>query len=96
MRQDILLNGEWDFMPIYGERTLELPETLEYEKEKIFVPSSWKNGTKSMSVEKYGFDPFNTFNYPSKWEDAKSGVIARTITVSEDMKKQKIVLKFDD
>lgn len=95
MRKDILLNGEWDFMPIYGKRTLELPDKIEYAKEKILVPSSWKNGTKSMSVKKYGFDPFNTFNYPEQWEDAKSGVIARTITVSEDMKKQKIVLKFD-
>ena len=95
MRKDILLNGDWDFMPIYETGVLELPEKVTYEKEKLSVPSSWRNGTSSMSVEKYGFDPFNTFDYPEEWDRARSGVIARTIEITPEMKENTVILKFD-
>lgn len=95
MRKDILLNGEWDFMPIYETGVLSLPKNIIYDREKLSVPSSWRNGTSSMGIAKYGFDPFNTFNYPNEWDKAGSGVIARTISVSEQMKENRLILKFD-
>lgn len=34
-RERICLNGEWDFIPVYGVKTnLELPEGLKYDQQK--------------------------------------------------------------
>ena len=44
MNDKLFLNGEWDFMPIYGvESDLNLPDEITYDEAKIFVPSSWYN-----------------------------------------------------
>lgn len=105
MRKDILLNGEWDFMPIYEEQVHELPQKVSYDKEKIIVPSSWRSRISKASLEKYGlkretfrkykYNLFDTNDYPDHWNEARSGVLAKTIEVTGEMKSGTIILKFD-
>ena len=94
MREKMLLNGEWDFMPIYDDPfTLSLPKTLKFEEEKCVVPSSWREHV--MKVDKYGFDPMSVFDYPEKWNKALAGVLHTTFAVPESMRGERLFLKFE-
>lgn len=98
-RKIVCLNGEWDFMPVYGVKAcLDLPERLSFEEEKIRVPSSWRY----MSVEgsecfgKVGtFEPFNMFDYPGEWSKADTGIYRRTFVIPDNMLGSKLFLRFD-
>ena len=40
-KERVCLNGEWDFMPVYGVKAcLDLPQEIRFEEVKIRVPSS--------------------------------------------------------
>lgn len=107
LNNTICLNGEWDFMPLYGVRSsFNLPERLNFEKQKITVPSSWRFANPE---RKFGvvddFQPYNNFNYPLKWHEAETGVYRKTFTLNvdifsnyetmESMIKNRLFLKFD-
>lgn len=102
-RNILCLNGEWDFMPIYGVKScLSMPEKIVYEEEKIRVPSSWRyviqEGTpfcKSGFGMVDEFQPFNMFQYPEKWSKADTALYRRTFTVSDDMLEGRVFLRFD-
>ena len=85
----IYLNGEWEFMPLYDvECSLDLPQDLVYEEQKIRVPSSWL--TTNMSVR--SFTPFRLNDYPEEWGKAKTAVYHRTFTLPQDTVGQRIFL----
>jgi len=97
LRQTICLNGEWDFMPLYGVKSsFNLPEKLNFEKQKIIVPSSWRfaNPERDFGIVD-DFQPYNNFNYPIEWKDAETGVYRRTFELNEDMVNNRLFLKFD-
>jgi beta-galactosidase len=102
-RNSFCLNGEWDFMPVYGVKScLELPNSITYEGEKIRVPSSWRyvtlEGTPYYSSG-FGrvddFQPFNLFEYPEEWSRADTAVYHRTFAVPGDMQEGRVYLRFD-
>ena len=105
-RNSLCLNGEWDFMPVYGVKScLDIPERLVFEKEKIRVPSSWRyvipEGTQRYNAFNEGFgivddfQPFNMFEYPKEWNRADTGVYYRTFTIPAYMLEGRIFLRFD-
>jgi len=90
--QKIYLNGEWDFMPVYDvESCLDLPHVIEYDPQKIRVPSSWR--TTVMRVN--DFTPYKLNEYPEKWNEATTGVYHRTFSVPEELADRKIFLHLD-
>lgn len=103
MRTTVCLNGEWDFMPLYGvKHCLDLPKELAFEPEKICVPSSWRymvpaeeQGVKRGFGIVDGFEPFNTFDYPAEWSKADTAVYHRTFRVPDEMAGGRIFLKFN-
>lgn len=102
MRHTLCLNGEWEFMPLYGEpRRRTLPESLRYEAQKVRVPSSWRRtyaqgaGKRFGEIPEHGFVPMDLYGYPKEWDDAEAGVLHRRFRVPERMAGQRIVLRLD-
>ncbi len=105
MRKDIILNGKWDFMPIFEEQVHTLPDKITYDKEKILVPSSWRTKDSEHSktryncpnnyLDKYDYNLYDTLTHPESWDKAPSGVLGRIIEVTGEMKAGTIILKFD-
>ncbi|MBB6633123.1 glycoside hydrolase family 2 protein [Cohnella thailandensis] len=101
-RHAICLNGEWDFMPLYGEPLRrDLPDRLVYEERKVRVPSSWRssfvNGQGKLwgEIPKHGYAPMDLNGYPKEWQAADAGVLHRSFRVPEEMAGQRIVLRLD-
>ncbi len=94
MEKKQCLNGEWQFTPIYensfniydADKISALPFS-----EKILVPSSWKALT---VVAKYGFDSFDCFEYPKKWNDASFGAYRRTIYIEKEPSIASYIIEF--
>jgi len=96
LRSTICLNGLWDFMPLYGVScSLDLPDRLAFEPEKIQVPSSWRYSNPDNFGIIDDFQPYNLFNYPLKWREAETGVYRRTFRLEENMLSGKQFLKFN-
>lgn len=96
LRNTICLNGLWDFMPLYGVTcSLNLPEELYFETEKISVPSSWRYSNSDNFGIIDDFQPYNLFNYPLKWHEAETGVYRRTFRLDESMLQGKQFLNFN-
>ncbi|THF76277.1 glycoside hydrolase family 2 [Cohnella fermenti] len=101
-RQEVILNGDWDFMPLYDEpQRRELPERLVYEERKVRVPSSWKSsfinarGKLFGAIPEHGYAPLDLYGYPQEWNDAEAGVLHRRFRVPAEMAGQRIVLRLD-
>lgn len=102
-RKTICLNGECDFMPVYGVKNcVELPKELKFEETKIRVPSSWWNASCDLeknNKKRFGvvddFQPFNLFEYPDKWSEAETGVYRRTFLFTGNVKCERVFLRFD-
>lgn len=102
MRNQLCLNGEWDFMPLYDQpQCRSLPEAIVYEDCKVQVPSSWRRtyplaGGKSFGkIPEYDYAPFDLYGYPEAWDAAEAGVLHRSFRVPESMAGQRIVLRLD-
>lgn len=101
MRTAYSLNGEWDFMPLYGHGSdLTLPERLIYEERKVQVPSSWRSsyvrasGKSFGEIKEHGYAPYDLYGYPKEWERADAGVLHRVFQAPEGM-NERIFLRFD-
>lgn len=96
MIEKICLNGFWDFMPIYNEEScLEIPKDIEFEDEKIIVPSSWRYKREDGFNVYDDFEPLNQNGYPENWNNAQTALYHRTFTLSEEMLERKVVLCLD-
>lgn len=104
MRIQHCLNGEWDFMPLYGQGTgCELPADLIYEEQKVQVPSSWRSSYERLPGKNFGvipehdYAPYDLFHYPKEWAQAEAGVLHRIFRVPQDMavKGMRIFLRMD-
>ena len=103
-RNEICLNGRWDFQPIGlpenftpGESIpdLPLPQPDQWESAKLKVPSPWNiNGF----VDGDGI-PGGDFvcypSYPESWKHVKMGWMKRAIHIPEDWEGQTIRLHFE-
>ncbi|WP_168121723.1 glycoside hydrolase family 2 TIM barrel-domain containing protein [Paenibacillus sp. HB172176] len=105
MRTTICLNGEWNFMPIYGEEanTFELPAALCYEQQSLQVPSSWRStyvkpsGKLFGDIPEHDYAPYDVYGYPKEWAEANAGVLHRMIELPESIarKEDRVILRFD-
>ncbi|MCP4165704.1 MAG: hypothetical protein GY759_07400, partial [Chloroflexi bacterium] len=78
MRSRIYLNGEWDFMPDYENRTAEqVLQDCRWDDQKLRVPSSWRY----MIDPEADYQPYDMFAYPRAWNEAQSGILGRSFTV---------------
>jgi len=99
-RDEICLNGFWQFMPVKLSEEIsfeeikspELPINSSWEKTPIKIPSPWNvNGFTNGE----GGD-FRTFpSYPDSWNDVKSGWLKKTIKVPADWSGNIIILHFE-
>ncbi|SNR43692.1 beta-galactosidase [Lutibacter agarilyticus] len=98
-RDEICLNGYWQFMPIELSKEITLEEiktqklpTSGWDKIPIKIPSPWNvNGF----TNEEGGD-FKSFpSYPEYWNDVKSGWLKKTIKVPVDWAENRILLHFE-
>lgn len=103
-RNEICLNGRWDFQPVdlpdgfaLGESIPELPfpKPDQWESVKLKIPSPWNiNGL----VDENGI-PGGGFNcypsYPENWTHVKMGWMRRTLRVPEDWADKDILLHLE-
>ncbi len=95
-RDEICLNGSWDFMPVYSNKKedFKLPQEFKPDSVKLKIPSPW-NVNRFASNNVKGGD-FNVFpSYPEKWKDAKIGWQKRSFEIPASWAKKRIILRFD-
>ena len=103
-RQDLCLNGAWQFQPmclpdrfVEGEDpapSLPLPKQNYWEADPILVPSPW-NLNSFADHNGQGGD-FRCYpNYPKKWEKASMGWLRRAFVVPANWKGRNVSLHFE-
>ncbi|MCE5314212.1 MAG: sugar-binding domain-containing protein [Armatimonadota bacterium] len=97
-RQEICLNGQWQFQPVdIGNSgqcppVLSLPRDNAWEKTLIKIPSPWNVNS---FAEGDGGD-FRCFpSYPKSWESVQMGWLKRTFDVPDAWRDRRIILKFE-
>jgi beta-galactosidase len=99
-RDEICLNGTWQFMPVHLPegvtleqiKSPELPSTSNWEQTPYKVPSPWNvNG-----FETNGGGDFRSFpSYPEEWNNVKSGWIRKTVKVPANWNDNRVILHFE-
>lgn len=99
-REEICLNGYWQFMPVKLPENIsfeeikspDLPSQSGWEEIPLKVPSPWNvNGF----TNGQGGD-FRAFpGYPEAWNDVKSGWLKKTIRVPANWSGNRVVLHFE-
>jgi len=104
IRDEICLNGRWDFQPmnlpadfILGESTpvLPQPEPDQWESVKLKVPSPWNINGFVTGDGIPGGDFVCYPSYPEYWNDVKMGWMQRKIHIPVDWEGQSIQLHFE-
>ena len=103
-RQEICLNGYWEFQPMalpssYKQGKgiapeLPLPQDGKWSDVRIKIPSPWNiNAFANRGLE--GPDHRNYPSYPREWEQVKMGWLKKTATIPADWDGQQIKLYFE-
>lgn len=104
-RQEICINGYWDFQPVRLPKEyvqgkgiapeLPLPENdSEWSKTRIKIPSPWNiNAFAYRDLE--GPDHRNYPSYPKEWEQVKMAWMKKNVTIPADWSGQQIKLHFE-
>lgn len=103
-RQDLSLNGLWQFQKIelpanFKEGVDIVPELTpmqagNWEKTPVKIPSPWNVNNFADDHGKGG--DFRTYpSYPKEWEKIKMGWLKRKFTVPESWKDKQLILHFD-
>ena len=103
-RQEICLNGYWDFQPValpqdYKQGKgiapkLPFPKDENWDKTRIKIPSPWNiNSFGYRNLE--GPDHRNYPSYPKEWEQVKMAWMKKNITIPDTWKSQQIKLYFE-
>jgi len=94
LRDELSLNGKWQFMPMY-ETNMEKfvkPEKFQWEAVPLKVPSPWNVNSFSRAD---GGD-FLTFpSYPKAWEEAQIGWMKKEFELPEGWKGKRVKLHFE-
>ncbi|MDL2303012.1 glycoside hydrolase family 2 [Dysgonomonas sp. OttesenSCG-928-D17] len=93
-RQELCLNGKWDFMPVYGTSPADfkVPDTFKKENAAIKIPSPW-NVNNFTNGEGGDFVAYPS--YPKEWEKAQIGWMKKTISVPSDWSGRQVILHFE-
>ena len=99
-RDEICLNGSWQFMPVTFAKGFtpdevkspKLPTTGSWEKTPVKVPSPWNvNG-----FEPDGGGDFRSYpSYPEQWKNVKAGWLKKEMKVPAEWAGNRIVLHFE-
>lgn len=103
-RQEICLNGHWQFqaMPVpddweYGKGNppeLSMPSPEGWGKTLIRIPSPWNaNSFANHNLE--GPDHRDFPSYPQAWDNVRMAWMRKTVTVPQDWAGQRLVLHFE-
>lgn len=95
-RDEICLNGSWDFMPVFSNKKedFKVPEEFKADSVKIKIPSPW-NVNRFASNNVKGGD-FNAFpSYPENWKNAKIGWQKRSFEIPQSWSGKRVILRFD-
>ena len=93
MRNDICLNGYWDFLPIYDD-SLSFEDAMAlggWIANRYLVPSSWHTKVPHWN---YADEMYDVFRYPHTWEEARRGVLRRHI-IAEKRPGERFFLKLE-
>lgn len=92
-RDEICLNGSWDFQAIYGPE-MTMPQEDRWDDVCIKIPSPWNvNDFAYRDLE--GPDHRNYPSYPKEWDRVKQAWMRRTIDVPRDWGGKRIELHFE-
>lgn len=93
-RQELCLNGSWDFMPVYVEKASDfiLPDVFKKASVPIKIPSPWNVND---FTDGKGGDFLAYPSYPEEWKKAKTGWMKKNIRIPADWKEKKIILHFE-
>src|ERR1700744_5406699 len=103
-REDICLNGSWQFQPVElpanfkeGHDTApELPpmEDSKWDNTPIRIPSPW-NVNSFADMNGLGGD-FRTYpSYPKSWEDVKMGWLKREVDIPSNWGNKRVIIHFE-
>src|SRR5450432_3037416 len=100
-RDDICLNGSWQFFPVHNAGLLTkeqlknspIPENPAWETPKVKVPSPWNvNG---FAKEKEGGDFITYPSYPKDWDTVKAGWLMRKFSFKKEWNGKRLILRFN-
>jgi beta-galactosidase len=93
-RQEICLNGKWDFMPIYNAKATDfkLPASFKKESTSIKIPSPWNVNN---FTDGQGGDFVTYPSYPKEWEKAKIGWMRKSVSVPSGWNGKQMILHFE-
>lgn len=89
-RDEVSLNGEWDFQPC--SLALEPPLPDEWERKKVHVPIPWN--VNSFAADSGG--DFRCFpRYPREWDTVRAGWLSRSFEVPKGLPGDRWFLRFE-
>lgn len=100
-RDDICLNGSWQFSPRTDARSLSqeqlldpgLPKNFLWETTALKVPSPWN--VNSFAREPGGGDFVCYPSYPKAWDTVKAGWLMRKFSLKKQWAGKRLILHFD-
>ncbi|WP_163325386.1 glycoside hydrolase family 2 protein [Draconibacterium mangrovi] len=94
LRDELILNGRWQFMPVFENKIeqFQKPDKFEWETVPLKVPSPWNINS---FAEGDGGDFLAYPSYPQKWEEAKMGWIKKDFELPESWAEKLVKLHFE-
>lgn len=106
-RQELCLNGKWQFQPIAVEEdfkwncgqppVLADPDPEKWEAVPIKIPSAWNVNNWGLWDTPKPFDPVPIYypSYPESWKHARMGWLRKLFAIPQDWKGNRVILHFD-
>ena len=93
-RQELCLNGKWDFMPIYDAKAsdFKVPATFKKEDIAIKIPSPWNVNN---FTDGQGGDFVAYPSYPKTWGKAEIGWMRKNVSIPSDWDGKQVILHFE-
>lgn len=106
-RQELCLNGLWQFQPIdipsdwISDQglppVLQMPKADQWEKVPIKIPSAWNVNDWGLWAQPGKYDPVPTYypSYPESWKHVRMGWLRKTFQVPAGWDDRRLILHFD-
>ncbi len=93
-RDEICLNGFWQFMPVYeiDMAKFQKPGTFSWDQIPIKIPSPWNINSFAQGD---GGDFLAYPSYPKEWEKATMGWMRKEFTLPAEWKDKQVILHFE-
>ena len=94
LRDEICLNGKWQFMPVYDDNkpAVSLPGNFQWEKVPVKIPSPWNVNSFALGD---GGDFVTYPSYPPAWEKAQTGWMRKEFLLPEAWKSKRVMFHFE-